>query len=230
MPYSPEHKRDTRGKILESARRLFNKKGFSEVSIDEVMENAGLTRGGFYRHFKAKDELYAEAVRRFLCTDAPKPWQAEPSPAVMARKPRGQRVVDAYFSRDHFDDRETCCPLIALPSDVIRGNDTVKEAYREVLENLIEIFLDDLDEPQRRERALALAALCVGGIVTPKCVDDPTLADELRRAAHRLALHIGGWAAPMSRHQRTMPQSGPSPNRLAPPRSPREPHRRVRSR
>jgi hypothetical protein len=36
----------------------------------------------------------------------------------MARKPRGQRVVDAYFSRDHFDDRETCCPLIALPSDV----------------------------------------------------------------------------------------------------------------
>ena len=57
MPYSPEHKRDTREKILESARRLFNKKGFSEVSIDEIMENAGLTRGGFYRHFRDKDEL-----------------------------------------------------------------------------------------------------------------------------------------------------------------------------
>ncbi len=45
MPYSPEHKRDTREKIVESARRLFNRKGFSEVSIDEVMENACLTRG-----------------------------------------------------------------------------------------------------------------------------------------------------------------------------------------
>ena len=112
----------------------------------------------------------------------------------------------------------------------MRGSDAVKGAYREVLEKLVEIFLDDLDEPQRRERALALAALCVGGIVTPKCVDEPALADELRRAAHRLALHIGGWAAPMSRHQRTMTQSGPSPNRLAPPRSPREPHRRVRAR
>jgi TetR/AcrR family transcriptional regulator, transcriptional repressor for nem operon len=90
MPYSPEHKRDTRGRILESGRRLFNKKGFSEVSIDEVMENAGLTRGGFYRHFKDKDELYAEAVRRFLCTAAPKPWQTEPSPAVIpVRLPRG---------------------------------------------------------------------------------------------------------------------------------------------
>ena len=66
----------------------------------------------------------------------------------MARKPRGQRVVDAYFSRHHFDERETCCPLIALPSDVMRGTDA---SYREVLEKLVEIFMDDLDEPQRRE-------------------------------------------------------------------------------
>ena len=220
MPYSPEHNRDTREKILESARRLFNKKGFSEVSIDEIMENAGLTHGGFYRHFRNKDQLYAEAVRWFLCTDAPKPWQPKPSHLGMARKPRGQRVVDAYFSRDHFDDREKCCPLIALPSDVMRGSDTVKGAYREVLKKLINIFLDDLDEPQRRERALALAALCVGGIVTPKCVDDPALADDLRRAAHRQALRIGGWTAPTSRRQRKMPQSGRSPNGLAPLMSP----------
>jgi len=67
----------------------------------------------------------------------------------------------------------------------MRGSDAVKAAYREVLQKLVEIFLDDLDEPQRHERALALAALCVGGIVTPKCVDDPVLADDLRRAAHR---------------------------------------------
>ena len=229
MPYSREHKHDTRARILESARRLFNKKGFFEVSIDEVMENAGLTRGGFYRHFRDKDELYAEAVRRFLCTDAPKPWQPNPTHPGMARRPRGQRVVDAYFSRDHFDDRETCCPLIALPSDVMRGSDAVKAAYREVLEKLVEIFLDDLDEPHRRERALALAALCVGGIVTPKCVDDPVLADNLRRAAYRQALHIGGWTVPTSRRQRTMSQGRRSPSRLAP-RSPREPHRRVGAR
>lgn len=192
MPYSLKHKRDTRDKILESARRLFNKRGFSEVSIDEVMENAGLTRGGFYRHFRDKDELYAEAVRRFLCADAPKPWQPKTSER-MARKPRSQRIVDAYFSRDHFDDRETCCPLIALPSDVMRSSNAVKGAYREVLEKLIDIFLEDLDAPQRRERALALAALCIGGIVAPKCVDDPALADRLRRAARREALRIGGW-------------------------------------
>src|SRR5262249_2063115 len=139
-------------------------------------------------------------------------------------------VVDAYFSRDHFDDRETCCPLIALPSDVMRGSDAVKAAYREVLEKLIGIFLDDLDEPHRHERALALAALCVGGIMTPKCVDDPVLAEDLRHAAYRQALQIGGWTASTSRRQPTMPQGGRLSNRLAPPRSPREPHRRAGAR
>ena len=208
MPYSAQHKHNTHQKILESARRLFNKKGFSDVSIDEIMENAGLTHGGFYRHFSNKDELYAEAVRRFLCDDAPKPWRPAPPRQGAGRKPRGQRVVDAYFSQDHFDDHETCCPLIALPSDVMRGSDTVKGAYREILKKLIDIFFDDLDQPLRRERALALATLCIGGVVAAKCVDDPALADDLRRAAHRQALRIGGWMAAASGLERKMAQSG----------------------
>lgn len=193
MSYTAEHKRKTRETILESARRLFNKRGFSEVSIEEVMENAGLTRGGFYRHFKDKDDLYAEAVRRFLCTDAPKPWQRAPAPARPTGKTRGQRVVDSYFSRDHFDDRETCCPLIALPSDVMRGSDVVKRAYRDVLEKLLHIFEADLRGRRRRERALALIAMCVGGVIAARCVDDPALAEGLRRAAHQHAVHTGGW-------------------------------------
>jgi TetR/AcrR family transcriptional repressor of nem operon len=202
MPYTPEHKHETHQKILESARRLFNRNGFSEVSIDEVMEDAGLTRGGFYRHFRDKDELYVEAIRRFLCADAPKPWQRKPDHA-RTHKPRGRRVIDAYFSRDHFDDRETCCPLIALPSDVMRGSDAVKGAYREVLEKLIDILQADLNEPHRRERALAIVALCVGGIVAAKCMDNQALADELRRAAHRQALRTAGGAASASRREQT---------------------------
>jgi TetR/AcrR family transcriptional regulator, transcriptional repressor for nem operon len=195
MPYSAEHKRDTRQRILESARRLFNRKGFLEVSIEEVMKNAGLTHGGFYRHFSGKDELYAAAVAWFLCPEAPKPWQRRRTNLSAQRKPRAQRIVDAYFSRDHFDDRESCCPLIALPSDVARGGDAVKAAYREVLEKLVGLFEADLDEPRTRERALALVALCVGGMVVARCVDDPDLADDLRRAAHRHALRTGGWSS-----------------------------------
>jgi AcrR family transcriptional regulator len=200
MPYSAQHKRATRERILESARRLFNRKGFSEVSIDEIMDDAGLTHGGFYRHFSGKEELYAEAVAWFLCQDAPKPWQQRRTSASTMNKPRAQRIVDAYFSRDHFDDRESCCPLIALPSDVSRGSTAVKAAYREVLAKLIGLFQADLEEPRTRERALVLVALCVGGMVVARSVDDPDLADDLRRAAHRHALRTGGWSSGRRRH------------------------------
>ena len=196
MPYSMEHKSETRQKILESARRLFNKKGYAEVSIDEIMENAGLTHGGFYRHFHDKAELYAEAVRWFLCPEAPKPWQRKSYDTAAEHRPRGQRVVDAYFSRDHFNDRESCCPLITQTSDVARGSDTMKGAYREVVEKLVEIFQSDVDEPEKQERALAMVALCVGGVIVARCIDDPVLADGLRRAAHRHALRTGGWSSP----------------------------------
>ena len=59
MPYSSEHKEQTRSRIVDAARRLFNRHGFEQVSIDRVMSEAGLTRGGFYHHFASKDELYA---------------------------------------------------------------------------------------------------------------------------------------------------------------------------
>ena len=184
MPYSAGHKLETRQRILESARRLFNAKGFLDVSIDEVMDHVGLTHGGFYRHFRDKGELYAEAVRWFLCEEAPKPWQR---PRGNAGKSRAQRIVDSYFSLDHFDDRESCCPLVSLPSDVSRANGTVKAAYQEVLEKLLEVLLADLKGPGARERALAIVALCVGGMAVARSVEDPELAQGVRRAAYRQA-------------------------------------------
>jgi Bacterial regulatory proteins, tetR family len=75
MPYSAQHKQETRNRILRSARRLFNRKGFAEVTIDEIMAEAGLTRGGFYKHFTSKDDLYSEAISQFMCKDPPEAWQ-----------------------------------------------------------------------------------------------------------------------------------------------------------
>jgi|GEM_PF-1716948 AcrR family transcriptional regulator len=66
------------------------------VSIDEVMENAGLTHGSFYRHFRDKDELYAEAVRRFLCTDAPKPWQPKRSKGWHASRAASASLMPTF--------------------------------------------------------------------------------------------------------------------------------------
>jgi AcrR family transcriptional regulator len=190
MPYSSQHKRDTREKILESARRLFNRKGYAGVSIEEIMSEAGLTRGGFYRHFGGKDELYAAAVRQFLCQKKPAAWQRKPKMTV---KPHALRVADAYFSRDHFDDHEGCCPLIGV--SVQRGGAAAKAAYEEVVVQLVKVFEKHLNQPKARlvrerarKEALALSALCVGGMVLARNVGDPDLADDLRRAAHAAVL------------------------------------------
>ena len=76
MPYSPAHKERTRAKVVECARILFNRHGFDGVTIDMVMEQAELTRGGFYNHFKSKEELFAAAVSSFLMGRGAR-WRAE---------------------------------------------------------------------------------------------------------------------------------------------------------
>ena len=156
------------------------------------MSDAGLTHGGFYRHFSGKDELYAAAVRQFLCQKTPAPWQQRREPRSIT-KPRAQHIVDAYFSREHFDDRDGCCPLIGMASDVQRGGEAVRTAYQEVVEQMVKVFEDPLNGPRARDRALALVALCVGGMVLARNVGDPDLADDFRRAAQAEVLRTMGW-------------------------------------
>src|SRR5271156_1335078 len=66
MPYPTGHRPEVRGKIIQSARRLFNRHGFDRVSLDQIMSGAGLTRGGFYSYFRSKSDLYAEVLGCFF--------------------------------------------------------------------------------------------------------------------------------------------------------------------
>lgn len=195
MPYPPEHKNATRERILLSARKLFNRRGFADVSIDEIMSEAGLTRGGFYNHFATKEELYSEAITQFIRNDPPEGWRTsgfDPS----ARGPALARlIVNAYLSSEHFDDRDGSCPMVGLPSDTARTGKLARAAFQQVLEMMVGAFEANIGpgvEPGR-ERALALAALCVGGMVLARAVDDGQLSEELRDAARNQAIRtLGG--------------------------------------
>jgi AcrR family transcriptional regulator len=192
MPYSAEHKEGTRQRIVTSAARLFNRKGFAEVTISEIMTAAGLTHGGFYRHFKSKDELYSEVISQFLCRPAA-PWQQKPAERCAPGQPFARYVVDAYLSREHLDDVDGSCPLIGLPSDAARGGEAVKTAYRQVTESMIRLFEANLSGPEAREQALVFVALCVGGMVLARGIDDRALGDELRKSAERHILAMTAW-------------------------------------
>lgn len=190
MPHPPEQKDESRRQILKSARKLFNRRGFAEVTIDEIMADAGLTRGGFYNHFSAKEYLYAEAILQFGRNDPPERWQTAGFDFSAQGPALARAIVNAYLSQEHFDDRDGSCPMVGLPSDTARSGKIVRAAFRQILEMMVGAFETSLapSSESPRARGLALAALCVGGMALARAVDDPHLADELREAVHRQAL------------------------------------------
>ena len=190
MPYTAEHKARTRARIIESARRLFNRHGFEQVSIDRIMSDAGLTRGGFYNHFGSKDELYAEAVISYVTcnpfAERTAGTKRSPDPRKLARM-----LVDLYLSDDVLDDVDTHCPLYALPADVARAGLSPQQAYTDLIRNMAQIHRSALGGARDAERrANAIVSLCVGGMVLARTTNDPELRKSLRTAARQEALTL----------------------------------------
>lgn len=196
MPYTAQHKARTRAKIVESARVMFNRRGFDQVSIDEIMAHAGLTRGGFYNHFSSKDELYGEAIRSFLtCNPFTRQEAAStcspPRPQELAR-----RLIELYLSDVILADVDQHCPLVALPSDAARAGLQPRAAYTQLVEGMLSVFEAAFpDDADGRRNAMLILSLCVGGMVIARTTDDPELRTTLRAAARAQALDLLGSAA-----------------------------------
>jgi TetR/AcrR family transcriptional repressor of nem operon len=196
MPYPAGHREQVRKKIVASARRLFNRSGFENVSVDSIMAQAGLTRGGFYSYFESKSDLYAEVLACFF-TDPNWKSRWEGVHVDLASPEAGPQIVRAYLSRQHFDDVENSCPMVALPSDVARCDARVKTAFETVFKAMVTLLGREVrNSRQARENtAMAIAALCIGGMVVARSMNDSGLGDKLREAATNVALDLGGWPA-----------------------------------
>jgi TetR/AcrR family transcriptional regulator, transcriptional repressor for nem operon len=194
MPYPMGHRAETKGKIIQSARKLFNRHGFDCVSVDQIMSGAGLTRGGFYTYFESKSDLYVEVLGCFF-TDPE--WKScwEGVEVDLSSMDVGPQVVRAYLSRQHFEDVENSCPMVALPADVTRGGKSAKRAFETVFTAMVSILERSLEQSRRTRcaRAQAVAALCVGGMVVARALENRAHADQLRDACMSVALELGGW-------------------------------------
>jgi TetR/AcrR family transcriptional regulator, transcriptional repressor for nem operon len=194
MPYPGSHRIEVKAKIVDSARRLFNRHGFDNVSLSQIMAGAGLTHGGFYSYFRSKSDLYSEALSCFF-TDPN--WKNcwESVEVDLKSTDVGAQVIRAYLSRQHFENVENSCPMVALPSDVSRNGKSVKGAFETAFKAMVSILERSSVENgrQRRATAMATAALCVGGMVVARALVDRTLADELREECMRVGLQLGGW-------------------------------------
>jgi TetR/AcrR family transcriptional regulator, transcriptional repressor for nem operon len=194
MPYPAGHRAAVKKNIVDSARKLFNRRGFESVSVSQIMAGADLTHRGFYSYFKSKSDLYAEVLGCFF-TDPQ--WKScwEGVHVDLSSTDVGPQVVRAYLSRQHFEDVENSCPMVALPTDVARSGASAKRAFETVFKAMVSVLERSLAPNGRRRRATAqsIAALSIGGMVVARTLVDRALADELRAACTAVALDLGGW-------------------------------------
>ena len=178
MPYPADHRVEQKRAIIDSARKLFNRSGFDNVSLHEIMV-VRLTHGGFYSYFKSKSDLYAEVLCCFF-TDPD--WKScwEGVKVDLSSTDVGSQIVCAYLSRQHFDDVESSCPMVALPTDVARSGLSAKSAFQTVSTSMVSVLERSMidSDNARHMRAQGIAAMCIGGMIVARTVVDPALADE----------------------------------------------------
>ena len=175
MRVSREQAAENRTKIVDVASRLFREKGFDGVGLDEIMREAGLTHGGFYRHFASKDDLAAEALAKALVRGTEKL-----SPFTDLNG-----YVSAYLSDIHCADRRDGCGLAALGSDVAREGTGVRRALTDYVAARLGWIARLFGGSARvkRKRAIATLSGLVGALTLARAVDDPALSKEILVAA-----------------------------------------------
>src|SRR3984893_1772884 len=194
MSYPAGHRVAVKKNIIDSARKLFNRHGFESVSLGQIMAGVGLTHGGFYSYFNSKSDLYAEVLGCFF-TDPQ--WKScwEGVHVDLSSTDVGSQVVRAYLSRQHFEDVENSCPMVALPTDVARSGISARRAFETVFKAVVRVLERSAVEKSRRRRSTAqgIAALAIGGMIVARTMVDRGLADQLRAACMAVALDLGSW-------------------------------------
>jgi TetR/AcrR family transcriptional regulator, transcriptional repressor for nem operon len=179
-----------RAAITEASARLFRVHGVDNVSVAELMAAAGLTHGGFYGHFKSKEDLAAEACRWAFAQSVQR-WEkrvALKHDSIDARL----ALTDSYLSSQSRGSTDGSCPATSLATDVARkpADAPVRNAYVAGLEELLTILthVQATGSPRAdREAALADFATMVGGLMLAKATRGEPISDEILSAArHRL--------------------------------------------
>jgi AcrR family transcriptional regulator len=184
MPYAKDHKARTRQRIVRSAQRLFTAQGFGGTTIEAIMRECQLTRGGFYAHFRSKAQLYAEAIGHVHL--------AEPAvaPAAQADGRWLDELFEAFAVAPRSGDQG---PWQLLATEVASASPEVRASYARLLERLAQ----QLHRGSGRSfgidgDALAAAAMIVGALAVARSVDDRSFALRLTEACRQRAQALLG--------------------------------------
>jgi TetR/AcrR family transcriptional regulator, transcriptional repressor for nem operon len=178
MRYSPEHKAQNHEKILSVAARSFRERGGDTSGIGTVMKKVGLKKGGFYRHFKSKDDLFVEAVARAL--DETGRGMVE----VAKSAPEGQAlqaVIERYLSVGHANSPGSGCVRAALGPELARKPLSVRKRIESLLEEYRERLLPFVPGRTREEKLAKIRLLfssMAGVLMMVRVTPDPQTRDQ----------------------------------------------------
>jgi TetR/AcrR family transcriptional repressor of nem operon len=193
MRYDAEHKEKTRARVLKEAAKAIRAEGPHRIAVAGVMAKAGLTHGGFYAHFRSKDDLVAAAVEQMFI-DAKTRFAKETGDRPPAEGLSA--YIDFYLSPRHRDARATGCPVTALAADLPRLEGDVREQYGQGVARLagrIAGHLAELGREDAETLARSVLAELVGALSLSRAVADPEQSDrilETSRAALKQRLGL----------------------------------------
>ncbi len=176
MGHSQAEKAATRERVLRIASRRIRVDGVDRPGVAELMNEAGLTHGGFYKHFDSRDDLIAQAAGFALAEGTAKMERSARRNEQDARA----GLIDAYLAEQHRDRPDTGCALVTLGAAAARGEQPVKQAYENQVRTYLDLIagLDDDRENAGPEAMLTLSAL-VGAVLISRAVADKAFSDEL---------------------------------------------------
>src|SRR5205814_7907142 len=170
MRYEPEHKRRTRDRIVRNAARKLRAEGLSGPDVARVMKASGLTVGGFYKHFRSKDELLADAIAQAF-SDSEKLYS---SVQTLPREDRWKELVRLYHSPEHCDDPDTGCPVAALAPEIARAKLTVRKRVSGVIkEHRWVEFMPGASEAERERNFFIILSAMAGAVSVARILTEP---------------------------------------------------------
>jgi len=185
MRYDAEHKEKTRARVLKEAAKAIRAEGPHRVGVAGIMAKAGLTHGGFYAHFKSKDDLVAAAIDEMFKDASTRFFTAtegfSPADGMV-------RYINFYLSREHRDGRDTGCPVAALAADLPRLEDLARARYGQGVARLtakVQGQLAALGHEDAAEIAPSLVSEIVGALSLARAVGEPDQSDHILQASRR---------------------------------------------
>ena len=186
MRKSKNEAAETRQTIIQVAAELFRVKGIAGTGIAEFMETAGLTNGGFYKHFESKDQLVQEALKAAI-------------EGLSHRFKEGKYAIDseaiikAYLSPQHQKGLDWGCPIAGIGSELGRTDKDSRSVATDGIKELVlslEKHIKSSSNVENRKMAVASVSMMIGALTLSRVVNDKKFIGEILKSAEEVALEL----------------------------------------